>query len=477
MTKFGMFGMAMAFVVAFTGFALAQDAAPSPAPAATVPGQPIPTSGPDAWFPKLVFEGNELNEGYFPLYDGLTLEGWTITGENKDSFDVHNGLMKMTGSGNGGWLKLNQSYENFVLRFDYRFTEGAGASSIVVRADAEGDPAQTGLQIPLLADDPAASLTSCGALLGSVKPADYPKRPAGSWNKMEIRCNGSEIAVSLNETELYKIDAATFASPDTERPPLAERSAKGGVIAIQDGACRMDFRFVRLLPLPGGEGWKPLFNGKDLSGWTPVGDAAWTVDDKGVLKVDNSKITVPSGLKSTEEFGDFELRLKAKTNKDGVSGVFLRCSGDAPWPDTYKVQIDSTDKLQFSGAIMQQCKATELRSSDLRWMNLHIIANGPHIQVLVNGKVVTDYQSPKHDQCKSGWLLLQGHDPASVAEFKDVEIKPLTAPATAPAPAEAAPAVAPAQAAPAAPASAEAAPAAAPAPAKKGWLKDKEKTH
>jgi hypothetical protein len=462
-----------ALIIALSALAVAQDAAPAPAPAPaiTAPTQPLPTSGPDSWFPKLVFEGKELQDGFFPLYDGIILDGWTITGENKDAFDVHNGLLKATGSGNGGWLKLNQTYENFVLRFDYRFTDGKGASSIVVRGDADGDLVQTGLQIPLLAEDTEASVTSCGALLGAVKPAVYSRRPAGSWNKMEISCKDSKVSVSLNETELYNVDVATLA----EGASLVERAAKGGVIAIQDGACRMDFRFVRILPLAGGEGWKPLFNGKDLSGWTTVGDAQWSAEADGVLKVDNSKITMPSGLRTTEEFGDFELRLKARTNKDGVSGVFLRCSGDAPWPDTYKVQIDSTDKIQFTGAIMQQCKATELRSSDLRWANIHIIAKGAHIQVLVNGKVVTDYESPKHEQCKSGWLLLQGHDPGSVAEFKDIEVKPLTAeapaapapvPAVAPTPAETPAAVA---------APAEAQPAAA--PAKKGWLKDKEKTH
>ena len=29
--------------------------------------------------------------------------------------------------------------------------------------------------------------------------------------------------------------------------------------------------------------WKPLFNGKDLSGWVPVGSAVWKVEDGVVV--------------------------------------------------------------------------------------------------------------------------------------------------------------------------------------------------
>ena len=32
-----------------------------------------------------------------------------------------------------------------------------------------------------------------------------------------------------------------------------------------------------------GEDWIQLFNGKDLSGWTPVGAESWTAEEDGVL--------------------------------------------------------------------------------------------------------------------------------------------------------------------------------------------------
>ena len=40
------------------------------------------------------------------------------------------------------------------------------------------------------------------------------------------------------------------------------------------------------------EQWVALFNGKDLTGWTPVGNEKWTVEDGTIHGVGVSKSTV-----------------------------------------------------------------------------------------------------------------------------------------------------------------------------------------
>ena len=62
---------------------------------------------------------------------------------------------------------------------------------------------------------------------------------------------------------------------------------------------------------PQGEGWKPLFNGKDLSGWkVPEGDNGhWKVVD-GVIDYDaQSEAKGDKNLWSEESFGDFMLAI------------------------------------------------------------------------------------------------------------------------------------------------------------------------
>ena len=68
---------------------------------------------------------------------------------------------------------------------------------------------------------------------------------------------------------------------------------------------------VQASPDPTPEGFRPLFNGKDLGGWTvPEGDNGhWKVLD-GVIDYDaQSEAKGDKNLWSVEEFGDFELRL------------------------------------------------------------------------------------------------------------------------------------------------------------------------
>ncbi|HIJ66105.1 MAG TPA: DUF1080 domain-containing protein, partial [Candidatus Hydrogenedentes bacterium] len=249
-------------------------------------------------------------------------------------------------------------------------------------------------------------------------------KPAGEWNAAEVLCDGPRIRTTMNGKQLYDIQTTDYTSRKDDRLPLAQRPMRGH-IAIQDHGTEVWFRKVRIKPLPGGEGWRPLFNGKDLTGWKEVGDASWQVLEGGILRVDGAPMTTRSELRTTDEFGDFELRLSVRPHTRANSGVFFRGTGRNPWPRTYEAQVDNHDPRQFTGAIWDQVPASERRATDNCWFHMRITAIGPHIQVAVNGKTVVDYVSTKHDKCPSGWISLQGHDPNSIVDFKDIEIKPI----------------------------------------------------
>jgi hypothetical protein len=74
--------------------------------------------------------------------------------------------------------------------------------------------------------------------------------------------------------------------------------------------------------------WEPLFNGKDLTGWVPVGDEKWTVENGGIH---GEGITEKGGyLRTEQKFKDFNLSLRFKAEGDGNSGVFFRTAFDGP---------------------------------------------------------------------------------------------------------------------------------------------------
>ena len=377
-------------------------------------------AGPD-WSPQLLTP-DEAAEGFFPLFNGADLDGWRISGSNKNAFAAKDDMLVVTGEGGGGWLFTTRMYENFVLRYEYRLPEDGGNSGVAIRATAEGNPAFTGMEIQILTPEEEPRVGSSGALYASVKPAVAADRPGGQWNVVEIRCDGPRIRTVMNGEGLYDVDLNTYQSTDKGHTPLKDR-AKIGYIALQDYGDYVEFRKVRLKPLPGGEDWRPLFNGKDLDGWRVIGESKWVVDEGGILRVDNSGMKGRSALRTVEEFTDFELRLAIKPHHHANSGVFFRCRGDDPWPRTYEAQVDNHDPKQFTGAIWDQVPASELRAMDNCWLQMHVVARGPSIQVAVNGKTVVDYLSSKYRQCPRGWICLQGHDPNSVVEFKDIEIK------------------------------------------------------
>jgi Domain of Unknown Function (DUF1080) len=72
---------------------------------------------------------------------------------------------------------------------------------------------------------------------------------------------------------------------------------------------------------PRGNGWVPLFNGKDLTGWKNNGDEKWVVE-QGTILCENTANKY--GYLTTEKaHRDFTLRLKFKGEAAGNSGVFL----------------------------------------------------------------------------------------------------------------------------------------------------------
>jgi len=74
------------------------------------------------------------------------------------------------------------------------------------------------------------------------------------------------------------------------------------------------------------EGFKPLFNGKNLDGWTTKGN--WFVED-GILRLqprpgEKGWQRYDAYLWADKQYGDFVLDLEFKIQKGGNSGAFIR---------------------------------------------------------------------------------------------------------------------------------------------------------
>lgn len=203
-------------------------------------------------------------------------------------------------------------------------------------------------------------------------------------------------------------------------------------------------------PAASEDGYVPLFNGKDLTGWEPSGKAeVWTVED--------GMIVVKGGgggwLFTKDTYENFDLTLDFKLPEMGNSGVALRAprkKGDPAYQGMEIQLLDDRnylDESKYKG--LQQWQRTgsiygvvppskDATKPAGEWNTMRIVAQGPKIKIILNGETIVDANLEDHkDRAEAhegkpahpgilrthGHLGLQSHD--GRVEFKNIKIKKL----------------------------------------------------
>ncbi len=188
-------------------------------------------------------------------------------------------------------------------------------------------------------------------------------------------------------------------------------------------------------------GFLPIFNGKDLSGWTIRGQYG-----PGYI-VENGMIVCPSdgggNLFTEKEYSNFVLRFEFRLEEASNNGIGIRApyEGDAAYTGM-EIQILDHDaaayrgKLkpaQYHGSIYDVVPAkTGYLKKTGEWNQEEIVADGRHIKVTLNGTVIVDanlddVKDPavlqKHPGLAraTGHIGLLGHH--SRVEFRNLRVK------------------------------------------------------
>jgi hypothetical protein len=144
-----------------------------------------------------------------------------------------------------------------------------------------------------------------------------------------------------------------------------------------------------------------------------------------------------SHIFSDAEADNFRYRVEAKINDKGNSGQYFRAKFEGGFPAGYEAQINAThgDPIRTGSLYPDGRTKLGMFKKDITVMNKapnkpdeffvqEVVADGPHIQIFVNGKKTVDFTDPNNTY-KKGHFALQGHDPGSVMTFKKVEYMPL----------------------------------------------------
>jgi hypothetical protein len=188
--------------------------------------------------------------GFTPLFDGRSLGGWTRFGGNDATWSVADGLLVCSGVG-GGWLGTDRDHASFVLRLEFRMTEGSN-SGVYLRAPADRSHiSRTGLEIQLL-DELAPKHAHIqpwqrtGAVYHVAAPLPGHQKPPGEWNAMEIKLDGPRAAIVLNGTTIVEDRLDRHPELEAEHPGLKRTT---GRIGLQCHNGRVEFRNLRIRPL------------------------------------------------------------------------------------------------------------------------------------------------------------------------------------------------------------------------------------
>ncbi|MBX9792445.1 MAG: DUF1080 domain-containing protein [Pirellulales bacterium] len=391
-------------LVAAIGWEVRADEPAAPAAASSNP----PTSGPNSLTP------DEQSAGWLLLFDGESLFGWQPTSEA--DWKIADGVISVS-SGEKGLLATTNQWADYRFKADFRAPASTNSGIFLRTPLVPSDPAKDCYELNIAG--PQVSPFFTGSFVGRQKAEAVEL--SDDWHTFDVTLEAGRCTVKIDDRQVLDY---------TDPAPLGR-----GHIGLQLNSGPVEFRNIKLLPL----GLKPLFNGRDLEGWTVYPDkpSKFTVTPEGELQLSKG----PGQLETTGQYADFCLQLDIRTAARGLnSGVFFR-SIPGGWWQGYEAQISNTyrrgDRAQpidfGSGGIYRRQPARRVVANDMEWFRMTVVAVGNHLATWVNGYPVCDWtdERPPSDNPREGLRLapgtisLQGHDPTTNLLFRRLEIAEL----------------------------------------------------
>jgi len=131
-----------------------------------------------------------------------------------------------------------------------------------------------------------------------------------------------------------------------------------------------------------------LFNGKNLDGWEPIGDAAsshWVVKDGLLVNEEHG-----ANLKTTRKFDDFKVHFEVNCPDRANSGFYLR--------GRYEVQLEyepltSNPPERRIGSIYGRITPKEMPRTPGSWETFDVMLTGRTVTIMRNGVTTVDHQT------------------------------------------------------------------------------------
>ena len=358
------------------------------------------------------------DEGFVSMFNGKDLAGWKGLIDPKErlklktpkqladeqvkkdeimrrDWKVIDGLLVFEGKGYDNLCSVND-YADFEMYVDWRIA-AKGDAGIYLRGSPQ-------VQIWDIANR-GASVGSGGLFNNQKHPANplvVADNPVNEWNSFYIKMIGEKVTVLLNGQLV--VDNVTLENYWFREQPIFEK----GSIELQAHGDRTEYRsiYVREIPRPDpykvsdkekAEGFVPMFNGIDMTGWT--GNLRDYIPQDGMIVCDPSK--GGSGDCFTEkEYSNFIMRFEFLLTPAANNGIGIRAplNGDAAYGGMEIQVLDNEAEVyrdlqpyQYHGSVYGVIPAKRGFLKPVgEWNTEEIVADGNHIKVTLNGTVILD---------------------------------------------------------------------------------------
>jgi len=403
--------------------------------------------------------------GYVSIFNGKDLSGWQglvknpverakMTSEELAkaqveanakmavNWSVKDGCINFNGSGDN--LCTQKMYGDFEMLVDWKISKN-GDSGIYLRGTPQVQIWDT-------------SRVDVGAQVGSGGLYNNQKNPSkplvladnaiGDWNTFRIKMVGDRVTVYLNG--VLVVDDVVMENYWDRSIPIFKRDA----IELQAHGTDLLFRnvFVKeldadvahLTPQEETEGFKLLFNGKDLNNW--VGNKVDYVPENGIIVV-SPKEGNHGNIFTEKEYSNFVFRFEFQltTGANNGLGIHAPLEGDAAYVGKEIQILDNTAEIyndlqpyQYHGSVYGVIPAKrEFLKPVGEWNSEEVLVKGDDIKVTLNGTVIVDGNMKKASKNgtldhkehpgllrEKGYIGFLGH--GSELKFRNIRIKDLS---------------------------------------------------
>ena len=179
------------------------------------------------------------------------------------------------------------------------------------------------------------------------------------------------------------------------------------------------------------QGYKKIFNGKDLTGWTIHGTEKWYVEN-GELVCESGPDKEYGYLTTDKKYKNFIYEVDFKLESNGNSGIFIRSNVKGTTVQGWQVEVAPPNlhtggiyESYGRGWLIKPTPELEKVLKPTDWNHMRIYVNGDDVTTYLNGKQMVQIKDEKIG-AGEGSIALQIHSGGDIkVRWKNMRVKEL----------------------------------------------------